>query len=341
MQAFSRPILSPLATMVAESSDTVILQGSALDYTFSKHGAHLIFKIKEGLTGHHCVSQLAEKFKLPEQQLCDILSVLTEDNTVIDLSDVLNTESRDEYLNLFFKICDQWASDIFNQPFWQVMKSGKASQSLILGWGVEFYHRVIGANEHNAIAAAYCTDPKIQYWLKRHHDEEFHHGNLFFLKGLEDCGIEAARVPLLQPLPSSRALIDYMIMLGTSDTVAYTTTYAIMHSPRQGQTVVRINQQFDQFSIDYPFAAPLFNAFRQHTLLDKELGHDETLTFQRVCELYGVPSMENRMKYLYAAYGMVIRFSEFFNGIYNHYASLSQLPLQKTMKDTVAENVYA
>ena len=142
-----------------------------------------------------------------------------------------------------------------------------------------------------------------------------------FLNGLTACGLDRSKIIASLPLSTTDSLLNYLFELAVNDTLCYTAAYGIMHSPQGCPSARTINEQFRCLSNKYQFAFPIFEAFREHALLDISLGHDN-LVLQRICSQYGVFPVETRLNCLRVAMDVVGKFISFFNGIQSHYGQL-------------------
>lgn len=88
------------------------------------------------------------------------LAVLAENGHWIDATAAPEAKTPEEFLAAYYALCDFWTKDIVARPFWETLLSGQASRTLVLGWGVEFYHDVEAANEHMAAVVAHCRGPR-------------------------------------------------------------------------------------------------------------------------------------------------------------------------------------
>jgi len=315
-------VLTPHARFFRTNNEYVLLTPNAR-YTFRERSADLFDKVKFLLDGSQSLKTVAERANVSFVELCQTLSLLVEDGGLRDVSALLAARTAEQFLDAYFPICDEWALDIFSYPFWQVTMSGQASPSTILGWGLEFYHRVMGADEHNAISVNFCRDQTIREWLQSHFAEEVDHGNLF-LEGLVASGLDRERVLQSQPLPSTRALINFLNTLATSDIVAYLGCYGVMHSPRVGQTRENIDNQYNRLKEWYSFAVPLLNKIHEHAAVDIDLGHDG-IVFERMINHQATIDAQTPVKVLGAMKGIVTAFVSFFGGIYEYYQSPAAL----------------
>jgi pyrroloquinoline quinone (PQQ) biosynthesis protein C len=312
----SVPMLSPHVRLLHRDG-SVVLDAPEAEYAYSGHGAALAAAAVPLLNGSASLTSIARGLGAGTGDVIGLLAPPTEGGAVTDIGPLLRTTDTDAYLDAYFAICDSWARDIFVRPFWNRMLGGTAGRNLVLGWGLEFYHRTVGADEHNACSVEYCTRDDVRGWLTEHFAEEYGHGEIF-LDGLEACGFERPAVARSAPLPSTRALIDYMADLARTDSIAYLGCYGILHSPRTGQTVERVDAQFDRLIRLYPFAAGILEKIREHAKLDLGLGHDH-IVLETLIRRDGVPDRTTTRSIMRAAHGMVTVFCGFFDGILDCY----------------------
>jgi pyrroloquinoline quinone (PQQ) biosynthesis protein C len=314
----SIPLLSPHARVVGTREAVSVVTPFA-DYRYTGRGGEILGQIVYRLDGSATLGEIRARIQASPEQFAAVLRPLFTDQVLVDLAPAVHASTPEEYLNRYFAICDAWAALIFDLEFWTAVVSGDAPRAVILGWGIEFYHRVIGSNEHNSVAVNYCADPVARAWLDDHFIEEVEHGEMF-LGGLERCGVDATAVRNASPLPSTQGLVTALSMLAMANTWAFLGCYGVMHSPRGGHTASAIHAQFDRLDRLYPFAKDMLDQFRQHELIDVELGHEE-LILERMCARDGVPDARNAVRPILAAKGMVQAFVGFFDGIYAHYSA--------------------
>jgi hypothetical protein len=325
-------ILSPESTLTLtpharfySAGDGHVLATPGADYTFRGRGAAVFDKVKFLLDGSSTLGGVAAASGVTFDDLGATLETLLEGGALRDVTALLAAKNPGEFLETYFPLCDTWSLEIFGQPFWEAMLGGHASPSVVLGWGLEFYHRVVGADEHNALSVNYCRDGVIAGWLRDHFAEESDHG-FIFLDGLVSCGFDRQQVVESPPLPSTRALINYLNTLASTDLVSYLGCYGVMHSPRVGQTRENIDRQYTLLKRHYGFARGLLDKIHEHALIDIDLGHDE-IVFERVLSRCDLGDGAVAVKTLGAVKGIVTAFVNFFGGIYDYYQSPgAQLP---------------
>jgi hypothetical protein len=123
-------------------------------------------------------------------------------------------------------------------------------------------------------------------------------------------------------LPTTQQLIEHSIRLARTDQIAYSSLDSLQQSPRHGQTVELINDQFDRLSALYPYAQGTLNAFRAHTLIDIELEHSD-IVLDKMVRAYGPPSPEQTLKMLTVTRELVEHFHRFFDGILQHFSGVT------------------
>lgn len=319
MKSISRFILSPHARIYRRDHDIIVDSPEAL-FEFTQRSATIMNYIKHEFDGTKPMDAIAEQFSISVRELASTVSVLVEHRVLIDVSPMINATSAMAFLDYYYPICDEWGRDIFTRPFWVDMMTGNAPAKMVLGWGIQFYHRVMGADEHNALAMHYCSDGPLRQLLEHHFKEESDHGEIF-LDGLVSVGLDRNVVQASDSLPGTRGLILYLNALATTDILAYLGAYGVMHSPRVGQTAAKINEQFDNWISFYPFAVGILEKIREHALLDVKLGHDEIVLEQTLLDKKTV-SPDEALRILAAAYGITQAFNEFFRGIREYYNTI-------------------
>lgn len=307
-------MLSPHAKAIYDPE--LVLDFLDTQYAFTGASAQIMSAALPYLDGSKTLREIETRTGVLLDRLSAVLGVF-ENWELTNITPMLNARSTGEFLAYYYPLCDYWAKYIFCCPFWENMLTGQSTREQVLGWGIEFYHRTLGADEHNDTAVRYCQDSEIREWLKDHFREEFGHGTIF-LQGLVDSGLQREEVINSTPLLSTRALIEYFNKLAIAHTTAYLGCYGVMHSPRVGQTKERINEQFDLLVGHYPFASDALNAIRRHALLDIDLDHDEII-LEKLARREKVFSHDVSIRILKAAFGTVKAFCEYFGGINDYY----------------------
>lgn len=245
------------------------------------------------------------------------------------MAPVLEGRSTEVFLSGFRRICDLWAKEWERTSFWNAMHSGEAPRNVVLGWGVEFHHYVESANEHMAASVAHCRhDLVIRKWLAEHYVEEHDHSR-HFADGLAECGLDRESVRVAPPLPSTAALINYLVELAT-DSIAYAGTFAAMRRSVP-PSLEELNASYTTLIDTYPFAAPLLNRIHAHAKEDFDLDHD-TLIIERILRERVTINSDLANRIVRAARGLTEHFVLYFEGIFDFY-SQPDAPLPRRRAD--------
>ena len=311
-----RPFISP-HVILQDSLAVVTLRTPKIEVAYAGRSAEILRKAVPLLAGGLSVGQVRNQVGLSRQGFADIFGALAGEGYITDIRGLLDGSDLERQIETYFRICDAWAVEIFERPFWRIFLSGNASRAQILGWGTEFYHRTIGADEHNFIAVQHCRDAGMSPGLKEHYEEELGHREIF-LRALVDCGMDEGELLSSEPIPTTRGLILYQSELAKRDSWGYLGCYGVLHSPRTGQTPEAATTQFEAFSRMYPRSKPLFDAFLEHTLIDLRLDHDKIFLETFVCRRNRFAEDE-ACRAIRGAWGMTLVFSSFFDGLLTHY----------------------
>lgn len=293
-----------------ESEDsTILIKGDNLSRI------NKVFSLLDGATQIH---KIAAQSEMNAKDLDAILSALVDNDLLLDTSGGIEARSQEDFIQYYHVECRFLTKNIFNQPFWSKVLSGQASQALLLGWGIEFFHYVEAANEHMAMSVAQCrNNAELQLLLAKHYAEEFDHGKIF-LKGLVNSGLDGESVRQSPPLASTRALINFLRELAESDFLSYLACFGIMHSARENTTREHIEQFFRLLGDQYPSAKEMFNAFCEHASIDADLNHQKTIFEQLSDKPSQIP------QFAFPQIMIAIRlcsqhFMQFFEGILDFY----------------------
>jgi pyrroloquinoline quinone (PQQ) biosynthesis protein C len=311
-----RPLVSP-HLQVQDNFAFVALSASKIEVTFAGKSADIVRSIVPRMAGKLTVGQIRRQAGLSRESFAEFFGELAKEGYMTDIGTVVRDADINCRLENYFRICDAWALEIFERPFWRIFRKGHATQEQVLGWGSEFYHRTVGADEHNSMAVKHCRYKEMRHGLKKHFQEERGHGEIF-LRGLGGCGIKSGDLLLSTPLPTTKRLIRYMTELARQDSWGYLGCYGILHSPRTGQTREAVSGQFHAFSRLYPQSKSLFDAFLEHTLLDLGLEH-EKIFLETLVRTRNHLSENEAYHAILGAWGMTLVFSSFFDGILDHY----------------------
>lgn len=316
LHARSRPFVAPRARCMA-TEDAVVIETTELEMAFADELGALLVRAWPAFDGSRRVVEVADAVGVSARQLLAILEPLCEEQLVLDASR-LDEAPSELFVDAYMDECEFWVKEIFAQPFWGTVLSGSASASVVLGWGIEFYHYVCAANEHMATSVAYCRDASvIRGWLADHYVEEADHGEIL-LEGLART-LDRARVSSAPPLPSTRALVNYLSELAISNTIAYAATFGVMQQGRAPKTREAIDRFYAELTMLYPFAAGLFDGLRRHALIDVELEH-EKLVFEQICGYRRQLPEETRRSVARAVRDVSEHFILFFEGILDFYS---------------------
>ena len=312
----SFPLLSPELVFRSLECGDLVAETADVEYIFHDRSAQTLSEVAHRLDGSAPLSDIAPLVGLSPEKLAEVLDPLAKDDLVFDARELIEPSSVEKFLADYHRLCRFWSTEISRLPFWSVFASGHASRQMILGWGIEFYHYVESANEHMAASVSYCrTDPVLRHWFASHFVEEFNH-SVIFLDGLVACGMDRTQVQHAPPLGTTRALINYLVELATTDSIAYAGAFGIMHASTASADESRT--QHELHVENYSFARGLFAAVQKHGDVDRQLGHD-TLVLERFLKREGRVTPEICRRIISGARGMVEHFVLFFEGIYDIY----------------------
>jgi pyrroloquinoline quinone (PQQ) biosynthesis protein C len=232
-----------------------------------------------------------------------------------------------EFYELHHTYCNHWLQEVYEHPLWEKITSGTASRSQVLGFAFEKYHYIEGAYEHMAVAASNAT-PEMMPHLARHFIEEYTHGDIY-RKGLRSLFPDDV-VLRSQPLPSTRALVNYLSESAARSSFAYYAGNELLQMTEntgEAKAGNAVNDFYDAMRRHYPWTDRLIDSFIAHTKADQKLGHEDA--FLEMCKSVLPLTRREVSDALNTARSMCEHLSLFMDGIdvfYAHFPTAPRLP---------------
>jgi pyrroloquinoline quinone (PQQ) biosynthesis protein C len=298
-------------------NEEVVLEGAA---------AQLFTKIQDQLDGKTAIGAIAEKVAEKPARL----RALTEQLEKVGVLSFLSTRNDgklttgEEFYKIHREHCTHWLQPVYQHPLWEKMTSGKATRAQVIGFAFEKYHYIEAAFEHMGIAAANAT-PEMMPHLARHFIEEYTHGDIY-RKGLRSL-FDNEVILRSQPLPSTRALVNYLNESAERSSFAYYAGNELLQmtentgDDKAGRAV---DDFYDAMRKHYPYTDKLIESFIAHTKADQKLGHADA--FLLMCQ--SVPPLTRREvnDALNVAKNMAEHLLLFMDGIETFYANFATVP---------------
>ncbi len=318
-----RPLLKH-SVKVSRHNGTVVLQHLRDEITLEGAGAELFAKVHTKLNGESTIEKIAAEISEQATRVRSFLQQLTRAGVVgfIDRGD--ETMTGMEFYALHRDYCMHWLEPIYRHPLWDKITNGTASRAQVIGFAFEKYHYIEAAYEHMGIAAANAS-PEMMPHLARHFIEEYTHGDIYRV-GLRSLFPDDV-VLRSQPLPSTRALVNYLSESAQRSSFAYYAGNELLQMTENtgdDKSGNAVNDFYDAMKKHYPWSDRLIASFIAHTHADQKLGHEDA--FLLMCK--SVPPLTRREvnDALDVARSMAEHLMLFMDGIDTFYAHFPQVP---------------
>ncbi|HEY1127393.1 MAG TPA: hypothetical protein VGF83_06500, partial [Actinomycetota bacterium] len=302
--------------VIRHHHDEVTLEGAAAQL-FTRAGPYL--------DGKTTVAGAATKLGETPSRLVALLEQLEKAGVLVFLSaqDDRVLMSGVEFHQLHREHCNFWLEDVYRHPLWEKIVTGKASRAQVIGFAFEKYHYIEAAFEHMGIAAANAT-PEMMPHLARHFIEEYTHGDIY-RKGLRSLFPDDV-ILRSQPLPSTRALINYLSESAQRGSFSYYSGNELlqMTENEEGGAAGAVNEFYDAMRKHYPYTGKLIDSFIAHTRADQNLGHSNA--FLLMCQSVPPLTMREVNDALNVAKNMAEHLLLFMDGIDTFYANFATVP---------------
>ena len=186
----------------------------------------------------------------------------------------------------FTRVCrdlfPHWKRRIFEKQLWTGMAAGTLARRLFVGWVIESYHFIEGANLRLPYAVAFCFEKDARDAFAHHYGEEYDHGQ-FYLRALDVLGIDQAVAESLPPLTATTAVLNHMRWCARLDPLAYAVCSGFLESTGEDREAGRrfLNLLDQHFATDTSVTGPLL----EHLQLDEDYGHNGLL--EDTCKFFG------------------------------------------------------
>ncbi len=318
------PLLRHGATVVENNGqvairhlrDEVTLEGATAQL-FTKLGPYLDGKTTLETAGAK-VSEAPSRVRglLERLEKAGVVAFLSADGDGVLMSGI-------EFHKLHREHCNFWLQEVYHHPLWEKIVSGRASRAQVLGFAFEKYHYIEAAFEHMGIAAANAT-PEMMAHLARHFIEEYTHGDIY-RKGLRSLFPDDF-ILRSQPLPSTRALVNYLSESAQRSSFAYYAGNELLQMTENEDegAAGAVNDFYAAMRKHYPYTGRVIDSFIAHTKADQKLGHANA--FLLMCQ--SVPPLTRREvnDALNVAKNMAEHLLLFMDGIDTFYANFATVP---------------
>jgi len=311
---------------VARQNGHVIIRHMRDEVTLDGAGAQLFSKIEPSLDGKTAIDAIAKKASETPARVRALLQQLGKVGVVAFLSEqddgALMTGV--EFHALHREYSQHWLEEVYVHPLWEKITTGKASRAQVIGFAFEKYHYIEAAFEHMGIAAANAS-PEMMPHLARHFIEEYTHGDIY-RKGLRSLFPDDV-VLRSQPLPSTRALVNYLNESAARSSFSYYAGNEVLQMTENTGDDSAGNAVDDFYAAmrkHYPYTDKLIDSFIAHTKADQKLGHQDA--FMEMCK--SIPPLTRREvnDALNVAKNMAEHLMLFMDGIDTFYGQFETVP---------------
>jgi pyrroloquinoline quinone (PQQ) biosynthesis protein C len=294
MASHAYPVLKRTARIKNTDADRVVVEHLQDEIVLEGAGAELFNKIAPHLDGQSSIGVVAEKAGEQPGRVDALTKELSKAGIISMLPAPGEKDSFSmtgvEFYHLHRKYSNHWLQPVYEHPLWEKMITGKATRAQVIGFAFEKYHYIEGAHEHMGVAAANAT-PEMMPHLARHFIEEYTHGDIY-RKGLRSLFPDEL-ILNSQPLPSTRALVNYLTETAARSSFAYYAGNEVLQMTENTgdeSAAKSIDDFYDAMRKHYPYSNKLIDSFIAHTRADQKLGHSDV--FMEMCE--SVPPLNRR-----------------------------------------------
>jgi pyrroloquinoline quinone (PQQ) biosynthesis protein C len=306
---------------VSRRDGRVTIQHLDEEISLEGKGAALLDRMLPLLDGKHPIEQIAARLEESPARVRALADTLAGAGVVGFIG---ATMTGLEFYELHQRYSRHWLRDVYAHPLWDKITNGTASRAQVIGFAFEKYHYIEGAYEHMAVAASNAT-PEMMPHLARHFIEEYVHGDIY-RKGLQSLFPDDLVVHA-QPLPSTRALVNFLSETAARSSFAYYAGNEVLQlteNTSDGKVSDSIDDFYGAMKKHYPWSDRLVASFIAHTHADQKLGHENV--FQEMCASVPPLTAAEVTDALNVAKMMTEHLQLFMDGIDLHYQNFPLVP---------------
>ncbi|MGD0677670.1 MAG: hypothetical protein ABSC94_19815 [Polyangiaceae bacterium] len=324
-RAADLPLLKRNAT-VTKQNGHVVIRHMRDEVTLDGAAAQLFSQMQAKLDGKMPVQAIAEALSQQPARLRALVDQLAKVGVLAFASAVDDGPVMTglEFHAIHREHCNYWLDAVYRHPLWEKIVTGRATRAQVLGFAFEKYHYIEAAFEHMGIAAANAS-PEMMPHLARHFIEEYTHGDIY-RKGLRSLFPDEV-VLRSQPLPSTRALVNYLSESAQRSSFSYYAGNELLQlteNTGESDAGKAVDDFYDAMRRHYPYTDKLIDSFIAHTKADQKLGHQDA--FLLMCK--SVPPLTRREANdaLNVAKNMAEHLLLFMDGIDTFYENFPTVP---------------
>ncbi|HXU68723.1 MAG TPA: hypothetical protein VN947_05315 [Polyangia bacterium] len=313
---------------VSHREDRVVIEYLGSELTIEGEGALIFGKVYPLLDGKNGLENIARTAAVEPTRLRALAGQLERAGVLALVEAEESIDPRAvtgrEFYALHRRHSAHWLQPVYEHPLWERIVSGKATRAQVLGFAYEKYHYIEGAYEHMAVAAANAT-PAMMPHLARHFIEEYTHGDIY-RKGLMSLFADDV-VVRAQPLPSTRALVNFLSETAARNSFAYYAGNELLQMTENTSDATdgaAVDRFYEAMRRHYPYTGRLIDSFIAHTRADQKLGHESV--FSEMCDAVPPLTRAEARDALETTRYMAEHLHLFMDGIDRAYGPLTSVP---------------
>jgi pyrroloquinoline quinone (PQQ) biosynthesis protein C len=313
------------SAVVARDGGQVVIRHMDREVVLDGPGATLFSRLEPRLDGKTAIEAIAAQVEEPASRVGALLDQLDRAGVIAFGKGPAGTLMTGlEFHALHHRLCLSWLEPVYRHPLWEKITTGKATRAQVIGFAFEKYHYIEAAFEHMGIAAANAT-PEMMPHLARHFIEEYTHGDIY-RKGLRSLFSDEV-ILRSQPLPSTRALVNYLSESAQRSSFAYYSGNELLQmTENTGDDAAgkAVDDFYEAMRRHYPWSGRIIDSFIAHTRADQHLGHQDA--FLLMCKAVPPLAHHEVNDALNVARNMAEHLMLFMDGIDTFYANFPAVP---------------
>ncbi|WP_078409906.1 iron-containing redox enzyme family protein [Priestia abyssalis] len=254
---FNKPLLKP-ETQINNSNEVITLsyKEDSLSIEPDDKSIDSIQLFLKSLDGTNSIQEISNITGYSEEEVVVYVNSLDKELFIMEGGE--NFEKGISGKNFMIKLeeyVQRWTNQKGTDPFNDIVKSNKATKSLLVGFALEYFYVTKRAFTTLMPSTMFQLSPQIKQELREFAMEEFNHDRIM-VRALESVGISREDAYNHIPLPSTAALINLLSFWSHHDPLSYMASLYIFEEASDGNEYL---QSLEQYDLPKEYIKPMYD----------------------------------------------------------------------------------
>lgn len=216
-----------------------------------------IFVFLNALNGNNTILDIAKYTNFTKEEVIEYIDFLDQEHLILEGENTFDNGaiSGKNLILLVEEYIQSWTNEKGLDPFNQMVKSNKATKSLLVGFALEYFYVTKRAFTTLIPSTLFQLSTPIKLELRKFAMEEFNHDK-FMVKSLESVGISKEDAYNHIPLPSTAALMNLLNTWSHYDPLSYMASLFVFEEASDGNEYL---ESLKSYNLPEGYIKPMYD----------------------------------------------------------------------------------